>query len=347
MLRFEQFDGTIEEWDVILETFPDRTLFQTAAWLGFISETQHGRLILAQLRDGGNTVGVFAGLVVTKFGQRILGSPFKGWTTPYMGIRLREGITRRSAIEALFRFAFGELRCIHVEFLDRLVTCEDVAGMGCEFTDIHGFEIDLSPPEATVFGKMDSACRRCIRKAEKEGVVIEEARDEGFADEYYAQLQDVFAKQGLVPTYDKHRVQQLMRHLLPTGNLLLLRARDREGRCIATGIFPAMNTHMYFWGGASWRQFQIHRPNEAIQWYAMRYWKSRGIILYDMCGGGEYKAKYGGNRISVPFFRKSKHAWIALARKVAFKGFQLKQHVLGMMARRAFQPESTTEKEES
>jgi hypothetical protein len=27
---------------------------------------------------------------------------------------------------------------------------------------------------------------------------------------------------------------------------------------------------MYFGGGASWRQHQILRPNEAIQWQAMK-----------------------------------------------------------------------------
>src|SRR5436189_3057502 len=99
---------------------------------------------------------------------------------------------------------------------------------------------------------MTSACRRCIRKAKKVGVTIEEADDPEFADDYYAQLRDVFAKQSLVPTYGVDRVQALIAHLHPTGRLLLLRARGPDGASIATGIFPAMNGSMYFWGGASW-----------------------------------------------------------------------------------------------
>src|SRR3989442_1557306 len=82
---------------------------------------------------------------------------------------------------------------------------------------------------------------RCVRKAEKSGVTIEEAHDIAFADEYYEQLKDVFAKQGLVPTYDVERVRALVRHMEPSGNVLLLRARDPEGKCIATGIFPGFN----------------------------------------------------------------------------------------------------------
>ena len=72
----------------------------------------------------------------------------------------------------------------------------------------HGFEIDLTKTENELFAKMTSACRRCIRKAEKEGIFVEVGHDVQFADEYYAQLQDVFAKQRLLPSYDLQRVRQ-------------------------------------------------------------------------------------------------------------------------------------------
>jgi hypothetical protein len=176
---------------------------------------------------------------------------------------------------------------------------------------------------------MTSACRRCIRKAGKEGVIIEEARDVGFADEYYVQLQDVFAKRGLVPTYGIERVRHLIRQIHPMGQLLLLRARDRNGRCIATGIFPHMNGVMYFWGGASWRQHQILRPNEAIQWSAMKIGKQKGLRTYDMGGGGEYKRKYGGREIAVPWIRKSKYLWVCHLRDMAQRGYALRQRSLG------------------
>jgi CelD/BcsL family acetyltransferase involved in cellulose biosynthesis len=63
---------------------------------------------------------------------------------------------------------------------------------------------------------------------------------------------------------------------------------------------------MYFWGGASWREDQILRPNEAVFWFAIRYWKERGIEAFDMGGGGEYKRKYGGEELEVPHFSWSR-----------------------------------------
>lgn len=133
------------------------------------------------------------------------------------------------------------------------------------------------------------------------------------------------------------RVRLLIENLLPTGNLLLVSARNNEGACIATGIFPALNDSMYFWGGASWRRHQQLCPNEAIQWFAMRYWKSRGISRYDMGGWGEYKKKYGGVEISIPWGRKSKYAILEDLRDIGRRTHIVKQHLAGLK-RKFFAP---------
>jgi hypothetical protein len=128
----------------------------------------------------------------------------------------------------------------------------------------------------------------------------------------------------------------LIKYLLPTCQLLLVRAKDSEGNCIATGIFPALNDTSYFWGGASWRPFQVLRPNEAIQWFAMRYWKARGISKYNMgggAGGGDYKRKYGGYEIAVPQGRKSKYPVFENLRNFGKALFTAKQRIMGLRKR--------------
>jgi hypothetical protein len=189
------------------------------------------------------------------------------------------------------------------------------------------YRTDLTKPENDLFNAMDSACRRCVRKAEKSGVVIEEAHDDAFADEYYTQLKDVFAKQGLVPTYDVDRVRALVRNLASSDRVLLVRARDPEGRCIASGIFPGYNRIAEFWGNASFRSGQVFRPNEAIHWYAMRYWKRRGVAIYDWGGEGTYKEKYGCVVHQVPWFTKSRYKVLGTLRGEAKKMFSRKQRL--------------------
>jgi hypothetical protein len=330
---FERVGVRVDDLTLRLEINQRRTIYQTPAWLAFLSDTQHGELVFAILKDGETPLGVFTGLIVRKFGLRILGSPFPGWSTDYMGLTLSPGVAKRRALQALIDFAFQQLGCIHFEIMDRHITEEDLCGLDVQYSLYRSFEIDLNRNENELFANMTSACRRCIRKADKEGVSIEEAQDLDFADEYYAQLQDVFAKQRLVPTYGIDRVRRLIRHLHPTGQLLLLRARDRSGRCIATGIFPHMNGVMYFWGGASWRHSQLLRPNEVIQWHAMKLGKRKGVRIYDMGGDGEYKKKYGGYEIKVPWFRKSKYPWIRYLRDMAQHRQKMSQQCIGRVNR--------------
>jgi CelD/BcsL family acetyltransferase involved in cellulose biosynthesis len=321
------------DWSTKFDGAADGTIFQTPAWLAFLSESQHGEPVVAALKDGQDPVGYFTGLIVQRFGFRILGSPFPGWSSDYMGFTLREGVDTSWAIQALFVFAFKQLGCVHIEMMDRHVTVAHLKGLGTQIRLYRGFEVDLNQEERNLFSDMTSACRRCVRKAEKEGVRVEEAHDMGFADDYYAQLKDVFARQHLQPTYSIERVRQLIKHVHHTGHLLLLRARDRQGRCIATGIFPHLNGVLYFWGGASWRKYQFLRPNEAIQWEAMKIGKSKGLRIYDMGGGGEYKRKYGGREIEVIWFRKSKYQWIRFLRDMAQQGHNLNHRYQGRFSR--------------
>jgi hypothetical protein len=317
-----------------LDGFADRTVFQTREWLQFVHETQRAKIVICELTDGGQIVGYFSGLVFSRLGIRILGSSFPGWTTPYMGFNLLPGASRKTALAAVERAAWDTLKCLHVEVSDPFFTVEDGVENGFAAEAFVSYRSDLTEPEEKMFSRMDSACRRCVRKAEKSGVTIEEAHDPGFADEYYEQLQDVFAKQGLVPTYPIERVRALIRNLDPVGRVLLVRARDPEGKCIATGIFPGFNKIAEFWGNASFRSSQNLRPNEAIHWYVMKYWKARGVAVYDWGGEGTYKEKYGCVAHRVPWFTKSRFGMISTLRGKARAMYERKQRFQGWLQAR-------------
>lgn len=327
-MRFELIDMSLIDWGKTLDAFPDKTVFQTPAWLSFIAESQRAKPIIAALKRDNEILGYFNGFVVQKFGLRILCSPLRGWSTPYLGFNLLPGVPRRRAVEALSDFAFKTLGCIHFELVDSRLTLDDIAGLDLTHEMHPTLEIDLTQSEEVLFNNMSSACRRNIRKAEKSGVVIEEAQDAEFADEYSAQFEDVFGKQGMVPHFGADRVRTLIKHLHSTGMLLLLRARNPEGRCIATGVFPAMDRTMFLWGNASWRESQILRPNEMLYWYAMRYWKQRGIRIYNMVGTKDFKQKFGGYQTAVPMIRKSRYRVISHLRASAPQAAKAAMHLM-------------------
>ncbi|MGI6449931.1 MAG: GNAT family N-acetyltransferase [Desulfitobacteriia bacterium] len=73
------------------------------------------------------------------------------------------------------------------------------------------------------------------------------------------------------------------------------------------------------WGGASYRQYQHYRPNEALQWEAIKYWKERGLKFYEMGGGGLYKKKYGRETYHGVRVMVSKYPFLLYARNYAQK----------------------------
>jgi Acetyltransferase (GNAT) domain len=330
-MNYRLTDFESADWE-LLDRFQDRTIFQTREWLLFIRETQNATPVLAELRKGNESVGYFSGLIFKRFGIKILGSSFPGWTTPYIGFNLASGVSRAAALATIEKLAW-DLKCAHLEVSDPFFTVDDGRSLGFSCSSYASYRTDLTRSEGELFDAMDSACRRCIRKAEKNGVKIEEAHDLAFAEEYYGQLKEVFAKQGLVPTYPLERVRSLIRHVAPTGRLLLLRARDPEGKSIATGIFPGYNRIAEFWGNASLRSGQIWRPNELIHWYAMRYWKRRGVEIYDWGGEGAYKEKYGCVPHKVPWFTKSRYELVAKLRDHAKDIYDRKQRLMGWLKR--------------
>ena len=314
-----------------LESFADHTIYQTRQWLQFLAKMHHAEPVIAVVKDGADVVGRFSGFILRKFGLRILGSPFPGCgTTGCMGFNLRPSVVPTDALLALEKFAFHDLRCIHLEIMDQRLTIADAQKLGVNYKVQTFQEIDLTKSEEELLAGMRKSTRRSIRDAAKKGIQIEEANDLSFVDDYYAQVVDVFAKQRLRPHYPKELVRTLVEYLLPTGQLLLVRARDAQGTCIATGIYPAMNDIMFGWGSASFRSYQHLHPNEPVKWFAMRYWKAKGIARHDMGGAMEYKKKYGPYEVSVPWVRKSVHPIFEYVRNAAKKLITFKQHFYGL-----------------
>ncbi len=300
------------DWES-MDAFPDRLVFQTREWQAFINTAFGAEPVICVLNDGETQVGYFTGLVTRRLGVRILGSPLPGWTTSYMGFNLAEGVSRSEAFRALLAYAHDGLGCAHVEVRDRRLSPEPFEKARVKQEWFETLEIDLQPNEDELYSRMESRVRGAIRKAGKAQVTVEQVSDPDFADDYYAQLRDVFAHQSLAPTYGLEVVRALIEHVHPTGHLLLLRALSAEGDCIATGIFPGMNRTAYFWGGASWRSRRIPPANELLIWEAMRYWKGRGMTTLDL-GAGEYKRKFAVQDVSVPHFVHSSHPGLGAMR---------------------------------
>lgn len=286
-------------------------VFQTSTWLDFIAEVQNAEPIVAAVKSEGRFLGYFTGKIYHKFGLKILGSPYRGFLTYFMGFNLLPDAPKAEILAALPGFAFKNLGCHYLEVIDPNLVPGDWEGLSFRTENLHYYGIDLTRSEQELFDAMDSTGRNCIRKSVKNGVVIEEAFDVHFADEYYAQYEEVLAKHSQRRTYSRDCVRKLIKYFLPTGNLLLLRARNPEGVCIATGIFLALNKTAIFWGAASHRQYQSLRPNEPIAWYGMRAMQARGVKVLHLGGKCDhYKEKLGATELQLHRLMMAKYKFL-------------------------------------
>jgi lipid II:glycine glycyltransferase (peptidoglycan interpeptide bridge formation enzyme) len=192
-------------------------------------------------------------------------------------------------------------------------------GLGFQARNRPTYVSDLTLSEDELLGRMSRSCRWNIRKAEKNGLRPEIASPEGFAGEFYTHLCDVFAKQGLVPPYGIERVRALIEHVHPSGDLLLARVRHSDGTSIATGIFPGFGKTSYFWAAGSLREHEVLRSSEVLHWFALRYWKARGVEAHDWAGANRYKERYGATIEVTPVLRKSRFGILEHAREAAIK----------------------------
>lgn len=334
-LHFARFDLASRNWDEDLSRLPGGLVCQTRAWLAFLERSQGGDPVAALLMRDREVVGAFAGMIVRKLGMRILGSPFPGWTTPYMGLSLAPGVSRPEAMGALVDFAFNDLGVVHLEVMDRSMSMSDVRGLGARHRMFNTSEVDLGDDPESLILTFSATCRRYIHKGERDGLVVEQARDTRFVDDYYGQLVDVFARQRLVPTYPKSRVRQLI-GAIPEDQVLLLRVRTSDGQSAASAIFHAVDRQRaYLWGIAGWRSLAHLHPYEILMFHAMNQWRERGFTIMDLGGSGEYKQKYHPRPTPVPWVRISRYPFIPPLREAARGLVLARQRVLGMMQSRA------------
>lgn len=193
--------------------------------------------------------------------------------------------------------------------------------------------VDLARPEQEILAGMSASVRRYVRQAVKLGLVAEVCGEAEFADEYYAQLTEVFARQGLVPTYGVDRVRALIRALGPAGQVLLLRVRTDAIPSLATAIVVGRGRTAVLWGMASYRSHLGLHPNEPLHFEAMRHWRAHGASRYDMVGGGDYKAAYGGSETVWTHLHRSRFPGLPAARSAYRSVVRVRQIMVGRRRR--------------
>jgi hypothetical protein len=319
MIEFVQLPGRPRDWDELIRPYYTKTLFHESSWLDHV-QTIHpkGRIEFFELREAEKKVGFFCALRIRKMLLPIAGSPMGGTGTNFMGPVVGRDVDQRELIRSLVR-SLRRRGVAHLElshyWLDPQVLREE--GFQQYYGRTH--MIDLPPEVDGAWEGLKGTARNRVRKALDNGLVAEVTTDLTIADHYIAQFAEVYGKQGMALPYDRARVRSLVENLLPADRILPIWVKHGD-EIVATGLFPFDEKCLYFWGGASWLKHQRLSPNDLLQWTAMEQAVSRGIPLYNMCGGySQFKNKFGGEDVEFLRYSRSFLPFLQTARNLYYR----------------------------
>lgn len=155
--------------------------------------------------------------------------------------------------------------------------------------------VDLTPSEADLWSGLRSSARWSVNKSRRNGIMIEEAREDGLAD--LARLYDETAtRAGFRRRAD---FTSVFRAFDARGWASIVLARDPSGTAVAALMLLVCGPRIIELYGASSTAGGKARANYLIKWEAMRRCRERGYTSYDMWGTdepwiAEFKAGFGG-----------------------------------------------------
>lgn len=318
--KFELITRDID-WAKI-EQCPDSTIYKTHEWFDYLKRWKNIEPFIVSISAQNKVIGYFVGERLNKI-IKIIGSPFEGIGTAHQGLSMFSECSPQQRLDIYSQLATWIFKKGYGQFLqieDWELTMTDVESSKVYAQGHEGYLINLGLSEDELFHNLhQKSCRYSINKSIKSGITIRETADtSAFVDIYYDQLIEVFAKQGLKPTYDKECVKALVDSLYP-DRILLLEAVTAEGEIAATGLFPGDKNIAIFWGGASYQKFQKLCPNEPLIWEAIKIWKSRNTKIFDLCGVRPYKLKFGPEIYIKPRIIFAKYKILISAKIIAKK----------------------------
>jgi len=144
--------------------------------------------------------------------------------------------------------------------------------------------------------------RYCVKKAEKDGITVEEDYSDSAIDSYYDLLVSTYDASKYKPL-PKEFYKDIIQRLHEKNKIKVLFAKY-SGKTIGCAAFPYTNKNIYYWTGASLKgEYAKLYPNNAIQWHLITWAYEQGFEKYDMLGASiegirNFKLGWGGELVN-------------------------------------------------
>lgn len=287
------------DWNDRVASFASGSLFQTKEWLEFLRRTQGAEPVVEPFEIGA-AKGYHVAARLRKGPFTVLGSPLPGWTTVRMGpLYNPDEIDPGELAAALERFGH-EQGASMLEVAGEHLDNDAMVAAGFTPEPDGTMIAPIGRDEDEIWDNLRSTARNRIRKGRKNGLTVEVGVDEALVDEVWDRVEAIFRHQRLAVPYDHARVRAVYEALAPAGRVTGIRVKAPDGHVAACGLFPFDHETIYFWAGAARAEDRALVPNELMHYELMVHASRLGLKRYDMCGGGDYKKKFGAEIVKTP-----------------------------------------------
>ena len=136
-------------------------------------------------------------------------------------------------------------------------------------------EVDLTQTEKELFSDLRDSTRRNIKKASREGVLVEISHSRDSIQSFY-RLNCMTRKRHGLPPQPFSFFTKIFEHIISKGQGTVVSALH-SGKRIASAVFFNFGKKVICKYGASDQGYQHLRPNNLILWEAVRYYREQGF----------------------------------------------------------------------
>jgi serine/alanine adding enzyme len=159
--------------------------------------------------------------------------------------------------------------------------------------------VDLNKAAEDIFANFSKSRRRFIRKAEENGVTVEEAKNSRDIETFYQLLSETY-RNAKLPLADISLFNSAFEILSPKGMMKLFMVRHKNDYIggISTLVYGRVITEWYVSGSRAHSKLY---PSEMATWYPMKWGSENSCRLFDFGGAGKPDVEYGVRDFKMQF----------------------------------------------
>lgn len=264
----------ISDWDEIILSHPDYSLFHTKGWVKTIQDTYHYEPQFLSIINDNSFDAIIPLMIVDSFltGTRAISLPFSDYCEPL----IRGGIHFNELFDFLLEY-FKTKKIKHIELRGGQKHFNDISASTFDY--LH--KLNLTDGEENIFKRFSSNTKRNIKKAEREGISINISSSKKVMEDFY-QMNCITRKKHGLPPQPKKFFDNLYKYLLKQGRGFIAIAKH-QNIPIAGAVYFLVGEKAIYKFGASYLKYQNLRANNMVMWSAIKHCINEGYK--DFCFG--------------------------------------------------------------